>query len=359
MFKTEPLPSNQTHSSLTNLGTLDAAFAGRPVLESTPEDIPRSRRYASPLLESPYQAVFYPLGFPIRILSNSPSILHAADQSWGSFKPIFQYPPLELRIGVKSARTDGALPPSPTYRLRDNLMMNSADADNFTVANLRTGRALGWVTETTAASPQYLRYHFLEGVALSMISALRAVAVHGACVLVNGAGILLCGDSGAGKSTLAYAGARSGWTYINDDASYLLLDRDDTLVVGNYNKIRFRPSAAILFPEIEGRPITPRAAGKPSIEVQTSEFPEIATASSAVINQVIFLNRDSTQNEVVRLSPSDVRPWFLQHLLANPASRKTHEDAISRLLTGQIFELRYQDLNWAIQRVNQLSSEGR
>jgi serine kinase of HPr protein (carbohydrate metabolism regulator) len=236
--------------------------------------------------------------------------------------------------------------------------LNSADTDNFTIANLRTGRALGWVTETTAASQLYFRHHFLEGAVLSMIAALRAVAVHGACLLVDRTGILLCGDSGAGKSTLAYAGARSGWTYVSDDATNVLLDRDDSFVVGNCHKVRFRPSAVALFPEIDGRPITPRAAGKPSIEVQTSEWPEITTSHSAEVGLIIFLNRGEPRQEVARLSPSDVIPWFVQHILPSPSSRAAQQDAVARLLTAPIYELRYQDLRWAIQRVNQLVRDG-
>jgi hypothetical protein len=316
------------------------------------------RKNSSQLLESSHQAVFYPLGFPVRVLSNSPAILHAAQQSWGSFRPAFSHPPLELRLAVKYAAS-GSLPPVPTHSLRGNLLINSADTDNFIIANLSTGHALGWVTEATAASPLYLRYYFLEGSVLSMISARRAVAVHGACLLIENKGILLCGDSGAGKSTLAYAGARAGWTYVSDDASYLLLDHEDALVVGNYLKIRFRPTAADLFPEIDGRPITPRAAGKPSVEVQTSEWPEIATAPLAKVSQIIFLNRKHQHDEVIRLSGTDVMPWFMQHLLPNTSARKAQESAISRLLESEILELRYRDLAWAIQRVNQISSEQR
>lgn len=334
----------------------DAVLAAAPALRPSLADIPI---FASPLLDSPHQAVFYPLGFPVRILANSPVILHAAQQSWGSYRKMFPCPPLELRIGVKPARPNSALPPVPTHSLRGNLLMNSADVDNFIVANLRTGRALGWVTENAAASQLYFRYHFLEGTVLSMISALRAVAVHGACLLVDDTGILLCGDSGAGKSTLAYAGARSGWTYISDDASYLLLDRDDSVVVGNCYKIRFRPSAVALFPEIDGRAVTPRAIGKPSIEVQTSEWPTITTTTSAEVSLIVFLNRKSPCNEVVRLSPSDMIPWFLQHILASPSSRQAQQDAIARLLTAQIYELRYHELSWAIQRINRIVRDGR
>ncbi len=64
--------------------------------------------------------------------------------------------------------------------------------------------------------------------------------------------VMLCGDSGAGKTTLSYACARAGWTYICDDASYLLNSGTDRTVMGTCNQVRFRPPAVELFPELLG-----------------------------------------------------------------------------------------------------------
>lgn len=307
-----------------------------------------------------FQAIHFPLGFPVRVSSNAKAVLEAAEQSWGCFHPMFQVRPLEIEIRVKKNREfNKTLPPQPVHSLNGNLLTNSADAHNFFVADLAKGRAVGSVTETTAAAPLYLRHSFLEAAALSMISTLRAVAVHGACVLVRNTGMLLCGDSGAGKSTLAYAGARSGWTYVSDDASYALFDREEKAVVGNCHKIRFRPSAAELFPEVGGRPLTPRAIGKPSIEICMSEWPEICTAAAAPVNQIIFLNRSSAQQELISLSSSSVLAWFMQHVLMTPGTRHLQEAAISRLLEAGVYELRYHDLSWAVQRINQLAETGR
>ena len=237
--------------------------------------------------------------------------------------------------------------------------MQVADIENFFIADLKKGRAMGRVTKETAASSKYFRYHFIEAAALCMVSALRAVAVHGACVRIDGKGVLLCGESGDGKSTLAFAGSRTGWTYVTDDASYIPLHRDDRLVVGNCNQVRFRPSAVELFPELAGRALTPRAAGKPSIEVRTSEFPGSCHSNSACVDHIVFLNRkwpDAPELVPVRLA--SVWPWFTQTLLSTAESRLTQERALARLLGAQIFELRYRDLGWAIERLNQLAMKG-
>ena len=101
------------------------------------------------------------------------------------------------------------------------------------------------------------------------------------------AGLLLCGASGAGKSTLAYACARTGFTYTTDDASYVVWNVKRASIRGNAHQVRFRPSALSLFTELEGRELTPRTEGKPSIEVRTAELPYIATAVEAAVDAVL------------------------------------------------------------------------
>lgn len=315
---------------------------------------------ASETIDFSHEAIRYPLGFPLRILSNSTAIMHAADRSWKCFYRMFEYEPLELRVAVKAGhRLNGGVPQAPIHSQQDNFIVHFADAENYFVADLGKGRAMCWVTEDTVDSPLYLRYHLLEAAALCMITALRAVAVHGACVIARNKGILLCGDSGAGKSTLAYAGACSGWTYVTDDASYALLNGSEPLVVGNCHQVRFRPSAAELFPEISGHAITPRAAGKPSIELRMSLWPGIRTASIARVDHIVLLKRDDNlDQELVSLPPSNVLPWFVKYVMATSTSRETQEAAISRLLRSGVFELRYHDLDWAIERINLLAEDG-
>ncbi len=303
----------------------------------------------------PLRATFFPLGFPVEITTNSAAVLAAAEQSWRMFRPQFDHPPLRLELGVAEDESDTADPPTPVCRVREHLLTIVADPRNFIACDLRRGFAFGWVTRATAESPLYLRYHFLEAAVLGMLSTLRATALHAACVAPYGRGMLLCGDSGAGKSSLAFAGARSGWTYISDDASYLPLDRDDRLVVGNSHQIRFRDSGVQLFPELEGRSITPRAAGKPSIEVSTLEFPELTTSDSTRVEYIVFLNRRNAATPGLHpFSREAALRWFLQTSLLS-AGAADHEAVVRNLVGVQVFELRYTDLDWAVERLEELA----
>src|SRR5215469_10600236 len=257
---------------------------------------------------------FHPLGFPIEIATNSPAVLEAASQSWAMFRQRFNRPPLTLHLGVTSDLDESSpLPPAPCCRIERHLMSNIADDHNFIHCDLNAGFAFGWVTRQTAESASYLRYHIIESAALAMIAALRAAPLHAACVSAHGQGILLCGDSGAGKSSLAFAGVRSGWTFTCDDASYLLLGRNDRMVVGNCHQFRLRDSGPQLFPELEGRSITPRAVGKPSIEIPTAELPDLTTSETAVVQSIVFLNRnDGKARELAETSNETAETWLRQ-----------------------------------------------
>jgi len=216
------------------------------------------------------------------------------------------------------------------------------------------------VARSTESHGNYLGYFFLGAAPLCHIASAHATPIHAGCVAFKGRGILLCGDSGAGKSSLSYACARAGWTYISDDASYLLHEADGRTVTGNCHQVRFRPTAQTLFPEIEGLAITPRAAGKPSIEMPTASLPWMSRAATAHIESLVFLNRRSGGPQALAPYCKDVARSFMRQVLFGPArSLDVQYRNLDRLLHAQVLELRYNDLDWAVQRLQALAEEGR
>ncbi|HZU08368.1 MAG TPA: hypothetical protein VFA02_00575 [Pseudacidobacterium sp.] len=308
----------------------------------------------------PLRARYFPLGFPLELATNSALVMAAAGESWGHFSRKFDAPPLELSITVDATdKTPCALPHTPISRLQMDHLFHIVDAHNFMVSDLENGRSFGWITESTASATSYLRYHFLEAAGLSMISALRAVAIHAACISLHGNGVLLCGDSGAGKSSLAYALALRGWTLTSDDASYLPLGRRDRLIVGNPSKIRLRSSSPKLFPELSGRPVCSRFGGKPTIEVFLNEVPGISVSDTAFIRHVIFLDR--TRPSVHELRPLDKNTafsWFRHSFLTGISSSAAQESALDHFLDVNVMRMSYQDLGWAVERLRQLVLTG-
>jgi hypothetical protein len=327
------------------------------------ETLPREASDSSiddPLLckvELPLRATFYPLGFGFEIITNSQAVLDAANESWGHTQQRDSAPPLQLRIGV-TARSSGSCPPTPVARGQQHLISLVADARNQAICDLSAGFAFAWLTEDALRHRSYARYHFLEAVALILISTTHATPIHAACVSRHGRGMLLCGPSGAGKSTLAYACARSGWVFTSDDSTYLRHHASELRVVGNSHQLRFRPSAKDLFPELRGRAVTPRAEGKPSIEVPTAELPGIVTADEVLVHNIILLNRVPSAHAELRSLPKEAaRQYFHEYLQLPDKIQEMQAEASARgIATADVYELRYQDLQQAIDCLDLLAS---
>jgi hypothetical protein len=308
-------------------------------------------------VELPLREVFYPLGFAFEIVTNRQAVLDAASESWRHCRPRDAGPMLQLRIGV-TAGVSGTCPPAPVARGQQHLISMIADAQNHAICDLNAGFAFAWLTEDALQNRAYARYHFLEAIALVLISTTYATPIHAACVSRHGRGMLLCGPSGTGKSTLAYACARRGWVFTSDDASYLRHHASDLRVVGNSHQVRFRPSAKDLFPELRGRGLTPRAEGKPSIEVPTAELPGIITADEALVHHIILLTRLSSGYAELRPLPREAaQQYFRQYLQLPDKIQKMQAEAAKSFATADVYELRYQDLEQAIECLDLLARD--
>lgn len=309
--------------------------------------------------QMPLREIYFPLGFPVEIATNYAEVLEAAAESWASFPKMFDVEPVHIKVGV-APTASSACPPTPVCHVRDHIVTTIADGENFAICDVSSGYSLVWATTAAVRDRSYFRYFFLDSSAMCNIAAQHATAVHAACVALDGSGILLCGESGAGKSTLSYACARSGWTYVTDDASYIVRGRDDRLIVGDPGKVRFRTTAERLFPELAGYTSMRRAGvGKPSVELATRKHPEISTSNTATIHQIVFLNRNSHAQELAAFPTEVARLYMQQPGYAMAFAAAAHEPAIDRILRVGAYELRYHDLEWAVERLALLAREGR
>jgi hypothetical protein len=302
---------------------------------------------------------FYPYGFPLEIRTNSPEMMVFMEETWGVFEKCFDEEPLRTDIRVLATDTMEC-PPAPIYRLMQPMLTAIADRDNYLLADLSTGRTYVTLSSTALRFKLYLQFFFLELTAGNQIGTRYATAVHAGCVSLHGRGVLLCGASGAGKSTLSYACARSGWKYVTDDCSFLLNAGARNLVTGNYHKVRFRPTAAELFPEVAGIDLTPRAGGKPSIELPTGPLQNIVHSQMEEVSFMVFLNRQSGGQPGLFPYPKDAARQFMRNgLFGTKETLAAQHQAIERLLKVDVLELHYTDLDWAIDRLRTLVQEGK
>jgi hypothetical protein len=310
--------------------------------------------------ELPLGATFHPLGFSLEIATNSEELLEGARESWDRFRRRFSAPPVHLRIMVLDGGPEEC-PEAPLIRVQHNFLTNVASAENFTVCDMRQGTGFGWLTKAVVRNRAYLRYYFLEAAAWCLLHPPYLANIHAACVSLDGKGVLLCGDSGAGKSTLAYACARSGWTFLSDDVSCLVRGRRGRVVVGNPHGMRFRETAVGLFPELKNQRVTPRATGELAIELETASLPGIATTSESRVDYVVFLNRAPGAQARFRPFPKEKAfQWFGQSIVYGEADvRAAQKESMRELLKAQVVELRYSDLEAAIEELESLVRDTR
>lgn len=308
-------------------------------------------------LELPFHRTFYPLGFAVEIMTNDPDVLVAAHESFGHRRLRRGSTTLQVRIGISSGGSSKC-PPEPTRREYNHLYSLVADGDNQALLDLKTCTSFVWLKKAALNNRLYFRYNFLEKVVYLLLGASTVTDIHAACVSKNRKGILLCGNSGAGKSTLAYACARAGWVYTSDDTSYLINDSDSPRVIGHSHRVRFRPEAKTLFPELENLNITPRMEGKASIEVQIAELPDLHISTIAEVNvySIVYLNRyPFATGKLVTLPAGTAALRTCQELFSAGKIREKHEKILQMLSNVPTYELHYCDLHDAIRKLDLLT----
>jgi hypothetical protein len=301
-----------------------------------------------------FQETFYPLGFPVVVVSNSPSVLNAAHLEWDAWTPEFDEPPIVLTYNVSPELA--TLPETSEFHAHAHQFAFVADAKNLAICDTNTRTGVAWITAGAAEDAAYFRYHFLEGMALELIVSLHLTPFHAGCVARNGRGVLLCGDSGAGKSSLSYACARRGWTYVSDDASYLLRRcAEEKIVLGHSHRVRLRPDAPRFFPELAQVTPARRGNGRMSLDVRTHALP---TARRTMVDRIAILRR-CDRNALTRVDERAAReicePIFYWWDARISADQQRAFDAL--LASSEVYTLEYSDLDRAIDLLERDSRE--
>jgi hypothetical protein len=325
----------------------------RPVLASIHGSDPLSCNVPLPL-----EAEYFPMGHSLRIASDSVEVVSAAARLWSRFPKLSDTPPVRLKVMVSSngARRIG---PPPVFRGQENLLSIVCDHHNFAVADLKAGAGFACLSADTAADSAYLRYYFLEPLGYVLIAARYFAFLHASCIALSNRTVLLCGESGAGKTCLAFACARKGWSFLSGDAAAIVRAAQDLRVIGRPFELRFRHSAASLFPELAGLPKIVRPNGKADIEIDPQELGLVSTVEGQA-SHVVFLERDSgfERASTEFVLPAEARGRLQQAIcFGDAAIRQEQQCALERLLVLPLVRLRYSNLDFAERALRSLVLE--
>jgi hypothetical protein len=304
-------------------------------------------RYDAPL---PLEAEFFPMGFSVRIATNSQRVIDAAQKVWGESSRLFDVRCSRIKVYVNDG---GSRPQQPVLRGQEHLISIVGDQHNFAIADVREGFGHICISYETATDAAFLRYHFLEPLAYVLISGRHATLVHSSAIALHGRGVMLCGGSGSGKTCLAFACARAGWTFLSGDATAVVHGSDEFKIAGRPYEIRFRHTARLLFAELERFPRVLRPSGKTDIEIDPRVL-GIACAPAATASLLVFLDQSGAsrarplERAAKPLEREDVRRQLEEWVCyGDEETRRLHGLALDRLAELPAVALNASDLSVA------------
>ncbi len=255
-----------------------------------------------PTTQNLYPAWFQPMGFTLRILSNSPAIIKAAEVSFGRFEATQPIARPDFTFQLMEHDLDEEQLGEPTFRMEGQRVYQSTGPDSTLVINLDNYQAKGYFSATTLAHQAFFRWHFLELALFVMLEAKGLMGVHGSALVKNGRAILLRAASGGGKTTLAYAGARSRFQALAEDVVWL--DSECNLWWGMPWSFHLLPDAKNLFPELSPYQPILQTNGEMKLEVNLETIRPNSTTSSAQPGSIVLIKR--VPGKKSRLEPVDL-----------------------------------------------------
>jgi hypothetical protein len=167
------------------------------------------------------------LGGRFRFESTSRALLDLVEAAYAGL-PQHQLPTtapefcVELRLLPRQARPGTAEPPPVRMQSGAGLLCGVMDESNYAILAPAQQRALVVASDDMLGWPYHVRYELIEfAVFILATRVLGLVPLHGACVGLQGRGILLLGDSGSGKSTLALHSLLQGLDLLAEDAVFV------------------------------------------------------------------------------------------------------------------------------------------
>jgi hypothetical protein len=283
---------------------------------------------------TPHEVWFRPMGLALRLVTDSPEVLAAAQEAFGGFGPADPHEPADLTLRLFAHEIENDDPAPPLLRVDGPLVYQTMGRGSTLVIDRSRGTAFGYFAPSVLAGRAAFRWHFLDLALFFFLEERGFLGVHGAALARNGRGLLLRAPSGQGKSTLTYAAARRRFQAVAEDIVWVAPGA--SALWGMPWTFHLLPDAAHLFPELNGRAPGRQLNGEDKIAVHLESLRPGSTAPQAEPAGIVLLHRRPGRPSA--LQPLDP-PQAWTGWLAGGASRETdtpdYDARAQTLLTGR------------------------
>ncbi|MDG2536335.1 serine kinase [Dyella jiangningensis] len=268
---------------------------------------------------------------------------------------------IELRLLPGRPVNGSAEPPAVRAQSGAGLLCGVMDECNYVVMSPEQGSALVVASRDMLANPYHLRYELIEFAVFTLATRrLGLVPLHGACVGLNGRGVLLLGASGSGKSTVALHSLLRGLEFLAEDAVFV--EAESLVATGVANFLHVKSDALGFVDDgavqswIREAPVIRRRSGVEKYEADLRRAPLPVASGSLELIATVFVSgrRAEDSRQLLRAMPADAigaRLWadqpyargqpgwqiFQQHMIERGAyelQRGPHpQAAVDALLT--------------------------
>lgn len=254
-------------------------------------------------IATPFRARYHLLGSQFSLESNDRRLMQLAAHAFSGL-PKHQFPGhscrMKIRLILQGTDTNPGwkaeeLAPEMRFYGGNNIFCATMGADTIAVISPQTGSGLIIVSKQMLAYPYNLRYELIEHVVFQLAARSRGlVALHGACIALNGHGLLLLGDRGAGKSVTSLACLADGFEFFAEDG--LLVCPDTLLASGLASFLHLRTDSLHFFKELKRVhsmlrfSTIVRRSGVTKIEIDMRKIGVRLARSSVEIRAIAFLS---------------------------------------------------------------------
>lgn len=209
--------------------------------------------------EMPYSCFLQIIGKPCVLYTNSPKLQEVVSEFFRNPVSLadFIIPVMSLRFYVQETASEAPKVPVETvaslshFRGFGPYVFATYGPDYKMCFNLLDREVTGVFPSSALQNEELWRRTILPVLVGIMACSLGTVALHSACLVYEGKGILISGHSGAGKSTLSVALAKKGLALLSDDWTYLSEEDGRQSLWGLPIPIKLLPDATRFFPELD------------------------------------------------------------------------------------------------------------